>query len=117
MSVLDSQASAINALGAPPIVAYLVPANEFACPDRRCTLIGDKANVVYAAVYNAGHVRYIGFMHTYLDEQELSQPSDNGPRQILAPLPVVVEQPSIISADDRKHPVPTAQETPQPHRR
>ncbi len=24
-----------------------------------------------------GHVRYIGFMHSYLGEQELSQPSDN----------------------------------------
>lgn len=43
MSVLDSQASAINALGAPP---------NRRCPDRRCTLIGDKVNVVYAAVYN-----------------------------------------------------------------
>lgn len=74
---LDSQASAINALGAPPIVTYLVPANEFGGPDRRCTLIGDNANVVYAAVYNAGHVRCIGFMHSYLGEQELSQLSDN----------------------------------------
>ena len=40
-----------------------------------------------------------------------------GPRQILAALPVVVAQLSIISTDVRKHPVPTAQETPQPHRR
>ena len=62
----------INALGVPRIVAYLVPANEFGCLDRRCTLIGGKANVVYAAVYNAAHVRYIGFTHGYLGEQELS---------------------------------------------
>jgi len=77
VSELDSQASAINALGAPRIVTYLVPANEFGGPDRRFTLIGDNANVVYAALYNAGHVRCIGFMHSYLGEQELSQLSDN----------------------------------------
>ena len=68
MNELDSQASAINALGPPP---------NRRCPDRRYTLIGDNANVVYAAVYNAGHVRCIGFMHSYLGEQELSQLSDN----------------------------------------
>ena len=44
-------------------------------------------------------------------------PLSGGPRQILAALPVVAAQPSIISTDARKHPVPTAQETPQPHRR
>ena len=42
-----------------------------------CTLIGDKANLVYAVVDNAAHLRYIGFIHSYLGELELSQPSDN----------------------------------------
>jgi hypothetical protein len=46
VSALDSQASAITALGALPILAYLVLANEFRGPDRRCTLMGDNANVV-----------------------------------------------------------------------
>jgi hypothetical protein len=54
----------LNTIGPPP---------NRRCPDRRYTLIGDNANVVYAAVYNAGHVRCIGFMHSYLGEQELGQ--------------------------------------------
>src|SRR5271165_417930 len=44
-------------------------------------------------------------------------PLSGGPRQTLAALPVVVAPPSIISTDAQKHPVPAAQETPQPHRR
>ena len=64
MSELDSQASAIK---------HTRTSTESSLSDRRYTLIGDNANVVYAAVYNAGHVRCIGFMHSYLGEQELGQ--------------------------------------------
>ena len=54
---------------------------------------------------------------TASEKQDIFEmPLRGGPRQILAALPVVAA-PSIISTDARKHPVPTAQETPQPHRR
>src|ERR1700726_1679205 len=60
VSVLDSLACAINALGARPIEACLAQAKEFGGPDGRCTLIGGgRANVVYAASYNTALVRYI----------------------------------------------------------
>ena len=53
VSVLDSLACAINALGASPIEACLAQAKEFGGPEGRCTLIGGgQANVVYAAFYN-----------------------------------------------------------------
>src|SRR5580658_2665187 len=78
VSVLDSLACAINALGAPPIVACLEQAYQFGGSDARCTLIGGgKANVVYAAQYNTALVRYIDFMDSYLGGEELCHPSDN----------------------------------------
>jgi 2-methylcitrate dehydratase len=78
ISVLDSLACAINALGAPPILACLEQAKEFGGSDARCTLIGGgKANVVYAAQYNTAVVRYVDFMDSYLGGQELCHPSDN----------------------------------------
>jgi len=53
MSVLDSLACAIAAVGAPPIEACLAQAREFGRPGGRCTLIGGgQANVVYTAFYN-----------------------------------------------------------------
>src|SRR5579863_2247878 len=78
VSVLDSLACAINALGVPPIVACLEQAKQFGGSDARCTLIGGgKANVVYAAQYNTALVRYIDFMDSYLGGEELCHPSDN----------------------------------------
>src|SRR5580698_8646774 len=78
VSVLDSLACAINALGAPPIVACLEQAKQFGGSDARCTLIGGgKANVVYAAQYNTALVRYIDFMDSFLGGEELCHPSDN----------------------------------------
>jgi 2-methylcitrate dehydratase len=78
VSVLDSLANAINAIGAPPIVACLEQAIEFGGPGGRCTLIGGgKANVVYAAQYNTALIRYIDFMDSYLAERQLCHPSDN----------------------------------------
>ncbi len=78
VSVLDSLACAINALGAPPIEACLAQAKEFGGPGGRCTLIGGgQANVVYAASYNTALVRYIDFMDSYLAEGGLCHPSDN----------------------------------------
>src|ERR1700689_42370 len=60
VSVLDSLACAISALGAPPIKACLAQAKEFGGSDARCTLIGGgQANAVYAASYNTALVRYI----------------------------------------------------------
>jgi MmgE/PrpD N-terminal domain len=57
VSVLDSLACAINALGAQPIEACLAQAKEFGGPGGRCTLIGGgQANVVYAASYNTALV-------------------------------------------------------------
>jgi 2-methylcitrate dehydratase len=78
VSILDSLACAINALGAPPIAACLAQAKEFGGPNGRCTLIGGgKADVVYAALYNTALVRYIDFMDGYLAGPELCHPSDN----------------------------------------
>jgi 2-methylcitrate dehydratase len=79
VSILDSLANAINALGAPPIEACLEQAKEFGGgPNARCTLIGGgKANAVYAAQYNTAAVRYIDFMDSYLVGAELCHPSDN----------------------------------------
>jgi 2-methylcitrate dehydratase len=78
VSVLDSLACAINALGAQPIEACLAQAKEFGGPDGRCTLIGGgRANVVYAASYNTALVRYIDFMDSYLGGSEICHPSDN----------------------------------------
>jgi 2-methylcitrate dehydratase len=78
VSILDSLACAINALGVPPIVACLEQAKQFGGSDARCTLIGGgKANVVYAAQYNTALVRYIDFMDSFLSGEELCHPSDN----------------------------------------
>ena len=78
VSVLDSLACAITALGVPPIAACLEQAKQFGGSDARCTLIGGgKANVVYAAQYNTALVRYIDFMDSYLGGEELCHPSDN----------------------------------------
>ena len=78
VSVLDSLACAINALGAPPIEACLAQAKEFGGPGGKCTLIGGgQANVVYAAFYNTALVRYIDFMDSYFAKGGLCHPSDN----------------------------------------
>src|SRR5580704_7112543 len=78
ISILDSLACAINAVGAPPIAACLAQAKEFGGPNGRCTLIGaGKADVVYAASYNTALVRYVDFMDSYLGGAELCHPSDN----------------------------------------
>ena len=78
VSVLDSLACAINALGAQPIEACLAQAKEFGGSDGRCTLIGGgRANVVYAASYNTALVRYIDFMDSYFAKGGLCHPSDN----------------------------------------
>jgi 2-methylcitrate dehydratase PrpD len=51
VSILDSLACAINALGASPTAACLAQAKEFGGPNGRCTLIGGgKANVLCAAL-------------------------------------------------------------------
>jgi 2-methylcitrate dehydratase len=78
VSVLDSLACAISALGAPPIEAYLAQAKEFGAPGGRCTLIGGgQANAVFAAAYNTALVRYIDFMDSYFAQGGLCHPSDN----------------------------------------
>src|SRR5580704_6435081 len=78
VSVLDSLACAINALGAPPIKACLAQAKEFGGSDGKCTLIGGgQANVVYASFYNTALVRYIDFMDSYFAKGGLCHPSDN----------------------------------------
>src|ERR1700722_917281 len=78
VSVLDSLACAVNALGAPPIKACLAQAKEFGGSDGRCTLIGGgQANAVYAASYNTALVRYIDFMDSYFAKGGLCHPSDN----------------------------------------
>jgi 2-methylcitrate dehydratase len=78
VSMLDSLACAINAIGAPPTAACLAQAKEFGGPNGRCTLIGGgKADVVYAALYNTALVRYIDFMDSFLAGPELCHPSDN----------------------------------------
>jgi 2-methylcitrate dehydratase len=78
VSVLDSLACAINALGASPIEACLAQAKEFGGPDGRCTLIGGgQANVVFAAFYNTALERYIDFMDSSFAHGGLCHPSDN----------------------------------------
>ncbi len=78
VSVLDSLACAISALGAAPIEACLAQAKEFGGPGGRCTLIGGgQANVVYAASCNTALVRYVDFMDSYFAEGGLCHPSDN----------------------------------------
>ena len=78
VSVLDSLACAVSALGAPPIEACRAQAKEFGGPDGRCTLIGGgRANVVYAAFCNTALVRYIDFMDSYFAKGGLCHPSDN----------------------------------------
>ena len=78
VSILDSSACAINALGAPPIAACLAQAKEFGGPSGRCTLVGGgNANLLYAALYNTALVRYVDFMDSYLAGAGLCHPSDN----------------------------------------
>ncbi len=78
VSVLDSLACAINALGAPPTVACVEQARQFGGSDARCNLIGGgKANVVYAAATNTALVRYVDLMDSYLGTVDLCHPSDN----------------------------------------
>ncbi len=78
VSVLDSLACAINALGASPIEACLAQAKEFGGRDGRCTLIGGgQTNVVFAAFYNTALERYIDFMDSYFTHGGLCHPSDN----------------------------------------
>src|SRR5580704_8632996 len=78
VSVLDSLACAINALGAPPIEACFAQAKEFGSSNGRCTLIGGgQANAVYAAFYNTALGRYMDFMDSYFAKGGLCHPSDN----------------------------------------
>jgi 2-methylcitrate dehydratase len=78
ISILDSLACAISAIGAQPIAACLAQAKEFGGPNGRCTLIGGgKADVIYAALCNTALVRYIDFMDSFLGGPELCHPSDN----------------------------------------
>ena len=72
VSILDSLACAIVAIGAPPTAACLAQAKEFGGLNGRCTLIGGgTANVVYATSYNTALVRYIDFMDSFLAGREL----------------------------------------------
>jgi 2-methylcitrate dehydratase len=78
VSVLDSLACAITALGAPPIEACFAQAKEFGSSSGRCTLIGGgQANAIYAAFYNTALVRYMDFMDSYFAKGGLCHPSDN----------------------------------------
>ena len=78
VSVLDSLACAINALGAAPTVACVEQAKQFGGSDARCTLIGGgNANVIYAASANTALVRYVDLMDSYLGPVSLCHPSDN----------------------------------------
>jgi 2-methylcitrate dehydratase len=78
VSILDSLACALVAIGAPPTAACLAQAKEFGGPNGRCTLIGGgTANVLYATSYNTALVRYIDFMDSFLAGPELCHPSDN----------------------------------------
>ena len=57
VSILDSLACALVAIGAPPTAACLAQAKEFGGLNGRCTLIGGgTANVVYATLYNTARV-------------------------------------------------------------
>ena len=78
VSILNSLASAVSALEAPPVAACLAQAKAFGGPHGDCTLIGGgAANVVYAAFYNTALVRYVDFMDSYLSATQLCHPSDN----------------------------------------
>jgi 2-methylcitrate dehydratase len=78
VSVLDSLACAINALGAPPLEACRAQVDEFSGPGGRCTLIGGgRSNPIDAAFYNTALVRYVDFMDSYLAGGGLCHPSDN----------------------------------------
>ncbi|HWO28541.1 MAG TPA: MmgE/PrpD family protein [Candidatus Acidoferrum sp.] len=78
VSVLDSLACAINALGAAPTVACVEQAKQFGGSDAQCTLIGGgNANVIYAASANTALVRYVDLMDSYLGPVSLCHPSDN----------------------------------------
>ena len=78
VSVLDSLACAINALGAPPLEACRAQVDEFSGPGGRCTLIGGgRSNPIDAAFYNTALVRYVDFMDSYLAAGGLCHPSDN----------------------------------------
>src|ERR1700734_1232065 len=78
VSVLDSLACAINALGAAPLAACRAQVGEFSGPGGRCTLIGGgRSNPIDAAFYNTALVRYVDFMDSYLAEGGLCHPSDN----------------------------------------
>jgi 2-methylcitrate dehydratase len=77
IALLDSLACGIGTLEAPPMQALLAQTKAFGS-DARCTLIGGgQANVVYAGSYNAGLVRYLDYMDSYLAGAELCHPSDN----------------------------------------
>ena len=73
----------------------------------------------FVSVHSLSLLPFLPSLSSTASEKQniFEMPLSGGPRQILAALPVVVAQLSIISTDVRKHPVPTAQETPQPHRR
>jgi 2-methylcitrate dehydratase len=78
VSVLDSLACAVSALGAPPIEACLAQAKEVGGTDGRCTLIGGgQTNVVYAAFYSTALERYLDFMDSNFAHGGLCHPSDN----------------------------------------
>src|SRR6202044_711428 len=78
VSVLDSLACAINALGAAPTVACVEQAKQFGGSDAQCTLIGGgNANVIYGASANTALVRYVDLMDSYLGPGSLCHPSDN----------------------------------------
>ena len=58
VSILDSLACAINALGASPTAACLAQAKEFGGPNGRCTLIGGgRTSPDQAAFFNSSLVR------------------------------------------------------------
>ena len=113
LSILDSLACAVNAIGSPPIAACLEQAKEFGGSDVRCTLIGaGKANVVYAAQYNTALVRYVDFMDSYLAGAEICHPSDNlapvlaacehagrSGKEFLAALAVAYQVESVLTAN------------------
>jgi 2-methylcitrate dehydratase len=78
VSVLDSLACAINALGAPLLEASRAQVDEFSGPGGRCTLIGGgRSNPIDAAFYNTALVRYVDFMDSYLAGGGLCHPSNN----------------------------------------
>jgi 2-methylcitrate dehydratase len=78
VSVLDSLACAVNALGAPPLEACRAQAEEFGGNGDRCTRIGGgRSNPIDTAFYNTALIRYVDFMDSYLARGTLCHPSDN----------------------------------------